>query len=430
MPRGGRSGVAAMTFSQLPRLAPSRPTPTARPSFDAVFSYGFRPFFLGAAVHAALAMAAWIAWLAAGAMGGPQNWLSVAGSPIAWHAHEMVFGFAAAAIGGFLLTAVPNWTGALPLSGLPLVLLFATWLLGRLAMGLSAGLPYPLVIVVDALFLPLLGGMAGRQLFVRPSLRNLVFLVLVAALTLCNILFHLGNAGYVAVDPLAAVRAAILIVTLMVAIIGGRIIPAFTHNWLHGTRPSAAMPRRSPWIDRIALVSLAVLAVLETGGAPDAVVGAVALIAAVANGARLVLWRGLATRTEPIVWILHLGYAWIVIGLALRMLAAFTEAVPEAIVMHAFGTGAIGTMILAVMSRASLGHTGRRIIAPRPIVWSYCLVTLAALLRVGAPLLNSQIYAAALIAAALSWIGAFAIFAFVYAPILTTQRVHTKIDRP
>lgn len=418
-----------MTFSHLPHSTSSTLSPAARPSLDAVFSYGFRPFFLGAGVYAALVMAVWMGWLAAVSMGWPQDWLPVMGSPFAWHAHEMVFGFAAAAIGGFLLTAVPNWTGALPLSGLPLVLLFATWLLGRLAVGVSAALPYPLVIAIDVLFLPLLGGMAARQLFVRPTLRNLVFLVLVAALTLCNILFHLGNAGYIVLDPLAAVRAAILLVTLMVAIIGGRIIPAFTHNWLHGKRASTPMPRRIPWLDRLALASLAVLVLLEFGGPPAAVLGVTALIAALANGARLVLWRGAATRSEPIVWVLHVGYAWIVIGLALRALAAFSDSVPGAIVTHAFGTGAIGTMILAVMTRASLGHTGRRIIAPRPIVSSYYLVTLAALLRVGAPYLDSHLYSAALVASALSWIGAFAIFAFVYAPILTTQRVHTKIDR-
>lgn len=418
-----------MTFSQLPRSAPPRLPPTARPSLDAVFSYGFRPFFLGAGIYAALAMAMWIAWLAAAIMGGPQDWLPIAGSPFAWHAHEMVFGFAAAAIGGFLLTAVPNWTGALPLSGLPLVLLFATWLFGRLAMGLSAGLPYQLVMAIDVLFLPLLGAMAARQLFVRPAPRNVVFLVLVAVLTLCNILFHLGNAGYTAADPLAAVRTAILTVILMVSIIGGRIIPAFTHNWMHGKQNSAPKPRRSPRLDGLALVSLAALVLLETGGAPDAVIGAAAMIATLANGARLVLWRGIATRSEPIVWVLHVGYAWIVIGLALRTLAAFTSAVPEAVVIHAFGTGAIGTMILAVMTRASLGHTGRRIVASRTIVSSYYLVTLAALLRVGAPFVDPRLHGAALIAAALSWIGAFAIFAFVYAPILTTQRVHTKVDR-
>lgn len=419
-----------MTFSQLPRSASPRLPPTARPSVDAVFSYGFRPFFLGAAVHAAVTMAVWIAWLAAAAMGWPQDWLPVAGSPFAWHAHEMVFGFAAAAIGGFLLTAVPNWTGALPLSGMPLVLLFATWLLGRFVVGFSADLPHLLVIAVDTLFLPLLGGMAARQFLVRPALRNFVFFILVAALTLCNILFHLGNAGYIAFDPLAAIRIAILLVTLMVAIIGGRIIPAFTHNWLHGKRVSDRMPRRYPGLDQAALASLAIFVLLEIGGVSDVILGAVALIAALANGARLALWRGLSTRTEPIVWVLHLGYAWIVIGLVLKTLAAFTGSVPDAIVTHAFGTGAIGTMILAVMTRASLGHTGRRIIAPRPVVWSYYLVTLAALLRVGAPYLTSELYSAALVAAALSWIGAFVIFSFIYTPILTTQRVHTKIDRP
>lgn len=419
-----------MTFSQLPRSTPPTLPPAARPSVDAFFSYGFRPFFLGAGIYAALAMAVWIAWLAATIMGGPQDWLPIAGSPFAWHAHEMVFGFAAAAIGGFLLTAVPNWTGALPLSGLPLVLLFATWLLGRLAMGLSAGLPYPLVIAIDVLYLPLLGAMAARQLFVRPAPRNLVFLVLISALTLCNLLFHLGNAGYIAVDPLAAVRTAILIVTLMVAIIGGRIIPAFTHNWLHGQRASAPMPQRNPWIDGVALASLAILVLLETVNVPDALLGVTALIAAVAHGTRLALWRGTATRSEPIVWVLHLGYGWIVIGLVLRTLAAFSDAVPGAVVTHAFGAGAIGTMILAVMTRASLGHTGRRIIAPRPIVWAYSLVTLAALLRVGTPFVGPDLYGPVLMVAALSWIGAFAIFALVYAPILTTQRVHTKIDRP
>jgi len=418
-----------MPLSQVPRSATSKLPQTAHPSFGAVFSYGFRPFFLAAGIYAALAMTVWIAWLTAASMGWPQDWLPVAGSPFAWHAHEMLFGFAAAAIGGFLLTAVPNWTGALPLSGPPLALLFAAWLLGRLAVSFSAVLPYPVVIGIDLVFLPLLGAMAARQLFVRPAPRNLVFLVLVAALTLSNIFFHLANAGYISADPLAAVRTAILIVTLMVAIIGGRIIPAFTHNWLHGKHPSLPRPIRSFWLDGVALASLALLVMLEIGGVTNVVVGIAALIAALANAARLALWRGTAARSEPIVWILHVGYAWIVIGLALTALDVFTDAVPASVVTHAFGTGAIGTMILAVMTRASLGHTGRRIIAPRPVVWSYYLVTLAALVRVGAPFLDHQFYGAALTAAALAWIGAFAIFAIVYAPILTTQRVHTKTDR-
>jgi uncharacterized protein involved in response to NO len=155
----------------------------------------------------------------------------------------------------------------------------------------------------------------------------------------------------------------------------------------------------------------------------------VALIAAVANGVRLVLWRGIATRAEPIVWVLHLGYAWIVAGLALAALAAFTGVIPGAMVSHAFGTGAIGTMIIAVMSRASLGHTGRRIVASRPIVVAYHLVTLAAVLRVGGPLLAPELRGPLFAAAGLAWIGAFLLFAIVYAPILTTPRVHTKLAK-
>jgi uncharacterized protein involved in response to NO len=416
-----------MTFSHTSHSASQRLRSAARPSFEAVFSYGFRPFFLGAAVYAALAMAVWIVWIASAATGWSQNWLPVAGSAFAWHAHEMIFGFAAAAIGGFLLTAVPNWTGALPLSGPPLVLLFVVWLLGRMAMGLSAVLPYAVVAALDVVFLPLLGGFAARQLFIRPAPRNLVFLALIAALTLCNVVFHLANAGYSTFDPLAQVRTSMLLVIVMIAIIGGRIIPAFTHNWLHGNRPTSPMPKRIAWLDTAALASLILFVLLETLGISDKLAGGAALVAAIANGARLAFWGGAGARKEPIVWVLHLGYAWIVAGLALSALAAFTEVVPRAIASHAFGTGAIGTMIIAVMSRASLGHTGRRLIAPRSIVWAYHLVTLAAVLRVAGPSIAPQHYSIVLAAAGFAWIGAFFLFALVYAPILTTPRVHTKI---
>jgi uncharacterized protein involved in response to NO len=416
-----------MTFSHTSHSASQRLQSAARPSFEAVFSYGFRPLFLGSAVYAALVMVVWIAWIASAAAGWSQNWLPVAGSAFAWHAHEMVFGFAAAAIGGFLLTAVPNWTGALPLSGLPLVLVFVAWLLGRLAMDLSATLPYAVVAALDVVFLPLLGGFAGRQLFTRPALRNLVFLALISALTLCDIFFHLANAGYLALDPLAQIRTSMLLVIVMIAIIGGRIIPAFTHNWLHGNRPSSPMPRRIAWLDRAALASLFLFVLLEALGVAGKLAGAVAAIAAIANGARLAFWGGSSARKEPIVWILHLGYAWIVVGLVLSALAAFTSFVPGVVASHAFGTGAIGTMIIAVMSRASLGHTGRRLIAPRSIVWAYYLVTLAAVLRVAGPLIAPQQSAVVLSAAALAWVGAFLLFVAVYAPILTTPRVHTKV---
>ena len=418
-----------MTFSPIPHTDRVASTLHAepRPSLDALFSYGFRPFFLGAALYAALAMTAWTVWIACTHAGLLSDWLPVAGSPYSWHAHEMLFGFAAAAIGGFLLTAVPNWTGTLPLSGAPLVFLFSTWLLGRLAMGVSGLLPYPLVIILDVAFLPILGGFAARQLFTRPALRNLVFLVLVAALTICNLIFHLGNGGYLSIDPLAAVRASVLVVILMIAVIGGRIIPAFTHNWLNNRGKPERMPQRVPWLEKTALISLVLFVVLSAFGAPDVLAGVAALIAAVANGTRLVLWRGAATAAEPIVWILHLGYGWIVTGLALSALAALTGAIPGAIVTHAFATGAVGTMIIAVMTRASLGHTGRPLVAPPRVVWVYYLITLAGLLRVAGPLVAPAYYVGVLLAAALAWIAAFSLFVIVYAPILTTPRVHTKV---
>lgn len=399
------------------------------PSLEAFFSYGFRPFFLGAAAYAALLMIVWLGWVASVASGGDGSWLPVAGSPYAWHAHEFVFGFAAAAIGGFLLTAVPNWTGALPLSGPPLVLLFLTWLVGRAVMAVSGILPPWLVAAADLAFLPLLGGFAARQLMVKPAARNLVFLAMLSVLTLGNAAFHLAAFDVLSADPQGIVRKVLLVVMLMISVIGGRIIPAFTHNWLHLNAPKSPMPRRIARLDGLAIGSIALLAGLFLLEAPAWAVGLVALVAGVLNGARLAFWRGWSTRTEPIVWILHLGYAWLVVGLGLAALASLTSLVPMTSASHAFGTGAAGTMILAVMSRASLGHTGRPILAPKAIVWSYLLVTLAAAVRTAAPLLAAEVQPVVLSVAALAWIGAFGIFAIIYAPILTTPRVHAKVAR-
>lgn len=399
----------------------------AGPSLEAFFSYGFRPFFLGAASFAALWMSVWLAFVVSLAAGLGTDWLPVAGSPFAWHAHEMVFGFAAAAIAGFLLTAVPNWTGALPLSGTPLVVLFLTWLVGRLAMATSAILPYGLVAAIDVAFLPLLAAFAAQQLFVKPAARNLVFLLLLAAMTIGNALFHLGTAGHVAFDPLAAARDAMLVVAVLIAIIGGRIVPAFTHNWIHLKRAGSPLPRRVPWLDAASVLSIVIFALFSFLRLPEALQGLAAAVAATLNAARLWLWRGTSTRSEPIVWVLHVGYAWLVVGLALSAASALELGVPGSLASHAIGTGAAGTMIMAVMSRASLGHTGRPLVAPKLIVWAYLLLTLAATLRVLGPLVAPSQQGPVLTAAALAWIAAFSLFAAVYAPILTTPRVHTKL---
>lgn len=415
----------------MPQAYPATTDPRSHssPSFDAFFSYGFRPFFLGAAVYAVLLMSVWLLWVVTAGAGQGAQWLPVAGSPYAWHAHEMVYGFAAAAVAGFLLTAVPNWTGTLPLSGAPLVVLFAVWISGRAALALSGFLPAWIAAGIDILFIPLLGGTAARQLFTKPAVKNLIFLVFLGVLALGNIVFHLGTLGIVPIDPLAIVRAALLMVAALIAIIGGRIIPAFTHNWLHLNGVAGPMPRRIGWIDALSVFSIATYALLQASGGPSILVGSVALVAAVINAVRLSLWRGWATRHAPIVWVLHFGYAWMVAGLLLGAASSLTGSIPAAAASHAIGTGAIGTMIMGVMSRAALGHTGRPLVAPQTIVLSYILVSLAALLRVAGPLAAPQFLTIEYTMAGIAWIAAFGLFAAVYGPILTTPRVHMKMAR-
>ena len=212
-------------------------------------------------------------------------------------------------------------------------------------------------------------------------------------------------------------------------------MPAFTHNWLHLNAPHVAPPRRITWLDRLSVGFAVAFVVSVASGASSPVQGTIALSAAVFNAARLVLWKGFATVRAPIVWILHVGYAWVVVGLALSAASALGWGVTSSLAFHAFGVGAAGTMIMAVMSRASLGHTGRPLIAPPANGWAYYLVTLAALMRVAGP--HGVASGGTELPdglAALSWISAFTLFVAVYAPILTTPRVHTKVqmqpDRP
>lgn len=395
-------------------------------SWQAFFSYGFRPFFLGAAVWAAVAMVLWLAWIAVHAAGGALTWITIADAPHVWHAHEMIYGFAAAAVAGFLLTAVPNWTGALPLAGRPLEVLFACWLVGRLAMAASALLPYPLVALADLVFLPLLGGFAARQLMVKPQRKNMVFVAMIAVLTVANAAYHLIEAGVIAADPLAPVRVALLTLVMMVTVIGGRIVPSFTHNWLHLNSVTGAMPRRNARLDQLSVASVAAVVLVSALPLADVWLGGTALAAGLVNAARLAGWRGLATWRSPIVIVLHVGYAWIVLGLLLLAAAKLGGPVSVASAMHALGTGGVGTMILAVMSRAALGHTGRPLVVRPSIAAAYALVSLAALLRAFGPLLAPAAYNALMIAAGLAWLAAFSAFAAVYLPVLVSPRVHQR----
>lgn len=394
----------------------------ARAGEHAFFSHGFRPFFLGSSIYAALAMTLWLAWIGLHAANASLTWISIAGPPHVWHAHEMVFGFALAAVAGFLLTAVPNWTSAMPLSGTPLVMLFAIWVAGRLAMACSAFLPASVVAVIDLAFIPALGLHVARQLFMRPQAKNMVFLGILGALFAVNVSYHLAMAELVGFDATAPLRAGVIVLVIIIAIIGGRIVPSFTHNHLKRIAPDGPMPIRSALIDRAALSSLLVLSVLTLLPVNDLVIAAAAGLAAAANAARLAGWRGLSTLSEPIVIVLHVGYLWLVIGLAVWCFAEATHIISDISALHALSTGAVGTMILAVMSRASLGHTGRPIAAPRAIGIAYVLVSLAAALRTFGPALAPSFYNGVMLTSGVLWIAAFGLFASVYAPILTQPR--------
>ncbi|MGN6209473.1 NnrS family protein [Asticcacaulis sp.] len=377
-----------------------------------LFSAGFRPFYLFAAAWSALMVPLWI-WIYSG---GQRVALRI---DVAWHAHEMLFGYIGGIIAGFLLTAVPNWTGRLPVTGIPLALLFGLWAIGRMAMlspahdGLTAAL-------ADCAFLCVFAVVIWREILTGKNWRNLPVAVMVSLLALANIAFHIG-------ETQVTIRLALGVILTLVALIGGRIIPSFTTNWLK----KAGMALMPPAFNRRDLLVMVMTAVALLGWAvvPASIWSGGALLAAGGlNGWRLSRWRGLATHKEPLLWILHVGYAWLVIGLVLLGLAALGQAVnpPGAVPMqaglHALTAGAIGVMTLAVMTRSSLGHTGRPLTAGRGTLIIYLLVNAAALVRVGAALMP-QVYMSGLILSAILWMAAFGGFVLVYGPRLVTARL-------
>lgn len=379
---------------------------------QSVLSAGFRPFYLAAAGWSAIMVPLWI-WVYSGAGQGGGH------IDVSWHAHEMLFGYLGGIIAGFLLTAIPNWTGRLPVTGAPLAGLFSLWGVGRLVMllpdwhGLFAGL-------LDCSFLVIFSMVVWREIFAGKNWRNLPIGVMVTLLALANIVFHLGEIQ-------VTIRLALGVVLTLITLIGGRIIPSFTTNWLKKAG-MAIMPPAFNKFDLTILIATAA-AFLTWAFMPASIwTGGLLLAAGGLNGWRLSRWRGLATIGEPLVWILHVGYAWLVAGLALLGLAALGQAVspPAAIPMqaglHALTAGAIGVMSLAVMTRSSLGHTGRALKADGGTRAIYIFVNLAALVRVVAAL-SPPFYMIGLIASAALWTAAFGGFVIFYGPKLVTARV-------
>lgn len=371
-----------------------------------LLSAGFRPFFLCAGVWACLAMGLWLPLLA-GTLQLPSLF-----DPVAWHFHEMVFGFVAAAIAGFLLTAIPNWTGRLPLQGWPLAGLVLLWLLGRICVAFSATIGGGLATVGDVAFLAVFLAVVGREIIAGRNWRNLPVLMALGLLIAANAMSHAGALGY-ADWGAAGKRLAISVVLMLISLIGGRIIPSFTGNWLR-RQGAEDLPTAFDRFDSAVLAvsggALAAWVIFDL----TAMIGVLLLLAAAAHGLRLARWRGPATRREPLLWILHIGYGWLPLGLGLLGGSAWAPYLTTS-ALHALTVGAMGTMILAVMTRASLGHTGAALTADRGTLLVYLLVLAAAVARLIAPLLP-EIYMALLHVAAGTWIAAFALFTVLYLP--------------
>jgi uncharacterized protein involved in response to NO len=376
----------------------------------AVLSYGFRPFFLLGALWAAAALPAWVAMLEFGLEpSGPFT-------GVRWHAHEMTFGYLAAVMAGFALTAVPNWTGRLPLSGVPLAGLAVLWVAGRVACALVDA---PLVaLVVDAAFLVVLAVAFWREIIAGGNWRNIPIAALFSLMALANIAFH-GEEGWLMFDGGGyGQRLALGVAATMVALIGGRVVPSFTRNWMSrvGLSPPPAPFGRLDKITLAAIVASLAMPAYDATGIALLVAGGLTLV-------RLSRWRGFSSWREPIVAVLHLGYLWLAGSIVLLGLAILEPGlVPAPAALHALTAGAIGTMTLAVMTRATLGHTGREIVAGPATVLIYGLVTAGALARTAAPFLDVD-YLAAVSLAGLIWSAAFAVFVLAYGrPLLMPGR--------
>lgn len=378
----------------------------------AILTFGFRPFFFGAAVWAALAMALWVPMLSGTVI------LPTAFDPVSWHAHEFLYGYLGAVVAGFLLTAVPNWTGRLPIVGWRLGALVLLWLAGRLVIAVSAGLPPGLVAAVDLAFPVTFALAIGREIVAGRNWRNLIVLGMLGAFIIGNALFYWEAARGDYAAQGYGLRLGLGAGIMMIAVVGGRVVPSFTRSWLV-KRQSKILPvppmRR---FDKAALTALSVAIALWVVLPLAAATGLALALAGGLHVVRLIRWAGHRTLAEPLVTVLHLGYAFLPLGaLALALDILVPGVVGTAAAQHLWMAGAVGLMTLAVMTRATLGHTGQALNAGAGTVTIYAALILSVLARVAAevwPAMSGPL----LSMAGLFWIAAFGGFAVIYGALL------------
>jgi uncharacterized protein involved in response to NO len=361
-------------------------------------------------VFAVIVMLVWVFALHGAALG------TLPVDIIAWHGHEMLVGFGMAAVAGFILTAVATWTGRPPLAGRRLGVLVAAWLLGRLAMMFASRLPELFTAAVDMVFPILLCLFVAQEVFGAGNRRNYPIVVITLLLAVLDLAYHLGTTGVVPGADRIAVYMLLHLLLLLITIIGGRIVPNFSANWLR-SKGSEKLPRSYSVLELAAPLLTVVTCLFATFQPVSPLTGGLAAAAALTHGLRLFFWRGLSTRSEPLLFAMHVAYAWLPIGYALTALAAFGLWVPTFAALHALAMGGIGGMILAVTTRVALAHTGRKLHAARLTVMTYWVFNIAVIIRVLGYFTSD--YSLSIDLAAIGWMLTFGLFFWVYWPVLT-----------
>lgn len=381
-----------------------------------------RVFFLAAGLYAVFALAVWEVWLGLDFASGSAPAMPFAAAPYLWHAHEMIFGYASAALGGFFLTAVPNWTGSKDTAKLFVAAAALVWLAGRLAVWMSGSLPPGAVAIIDLAFLPLLGGKIALMLLRRPKPQNLAFLAFLSLAWAGNLMVHLEWIGLADDTLYTGLRVGLLSLCLMIAVLGGRVTPGFTRNAMKRAGVAeAALPRSRKPVDLAGSVTIALVPLALLLRLPDTLTGALAILGGALHLLRISFWRPCWTFGQPILWALHLGMAMLGLGLVLWGSSLLGHG-SEVAGLHVLGIGAVGGMTIAVMSRAILGHTGRDLVAPRAVALAYGLIGLAAGLRWLASNLSAGIYLPVLLVTGALWIAAFSLFTVSLWPAFVGSR--------
>jgi uncharacterized protein involved in response to NO len=375
-----------------------------------LFNLGFRAFFALAGFSALLLILLWNAMFK-----GSLN-VSNYFAPNEWHAHEMLLGYSVAVMAGFLLTAVKNWTGQPTATGDKLAGLCLLWLYGRLLPFYSGLLPDSLIALVDFAFLPVLAYQVSQPILKAKNYRNLIFIGILSLLAVGNGLIHAEKLGLMISSAATGLQLVIATIIVLILVIAGRVFPFFTERGLTGV-----LIIRNPLLDQLAVGSAALVFALQLLGVSGTLLAIAALAAGIINSARIACWYNGKIWYVPLLWVLYVGYGWLILGFLFTVLSAYAV-VSTSLALHAFTLGGIGILTLGMMARVSLGHTGRALKASNAIALAFVLLNIAAVFRVLLPMALPAWYNGLMYATTLSWLAAFALFVFVYAPILTTAR--------